>query len=370
MSPGPRAGRDREVLRPAFADAMASAAAVRGRAAPTFDAALDLAAGDIARAASVGTMPPFELIVFLLAHYGVVHPEPQIVMLRTSPEGESQLPELGRARLDQVYQSGEWNRVGLGVARAPDSTTVILAFQHQVLELQPVPRRVPARGTIRLSGRIPATHRAPDVVVTLPSGAVRQVPVTQNRGRFEAAVPCAAGSGAYQVEVTAEDARGPGVLANFPVYCGVAPPGRAPTGAAEVTPDDPRDVEEELFALVNQERARIRLPALRWDRRLADIARAHSRDMASIGDAMHVSPTTGGPAERVTRAGLRPTLVMENVARAHTAGQVHRGLMASPGHRGAIIDPRPTHVGIGVELVRDDPSGPVLFVTQLFAAGL
>jgi uncharacterized protein YkwD len=161
------------------------------------------------------------------------------------------------------------------------------------------------------------------------------------------------------------------VLANFPVYCGAAPPARPPSTAIErLPPQDPAVAERELMALVEHDRAVARLRPLRWDRRLGDVARAHSREMAATGVIEHVSPRTGNAADRVRRAGLEPLLVTENVGRAYSAAQAERGFMTSPGHRANVIDPRVTHGGLGVAAGAREGSMLPLFFTQLFAEGL
>jgi hypothetical protein len=53
-------------------------------------------------------------------------------------------------------------------------------------------------------------------------------------------------------------------------------------------------------------------------------------------------------AERAKRAGARFSVIAENVAQAPTAVRIHDAWMASPGHRGNLLDPRVTDVGIRV----------------------
>jgi len=61
-----------------------AAAAVRAPA-PLRDGRLDLVATDIARATVAKRLPSFDAIAFLVHHYGIVEPEPYIVMMRSSP---------------------------------------------------------------------------------------------------------------------------------------------------------------------------------------------------------------------------------------------------------------------------------------------
>ena len=177
---------------------------------------------------------------------------------------------------------------------------------------------------------------------------------------------CSAGPGRYQVEVTADGAGGPGVLANFPLYCGVAPPRDAPVPAGvQPTVTSAKEAEARLLALVNRDRAAAGLAPLALDARLAEAARAHSHDMADHDFVAHISPTTGSAVERVARVGLTPDLLLENVGRAYSAEDAESGFMASPGHRGNILDKRARFIGIGVAVGRELAGSVPLFVTQL-----
>jgi hypothetical protein len=75
----------------------------------------------------------------------------------------------------------------------------------------------------------------------------------------------------------------------------------------------------------------------------------------------------GEPPFEVRLAGenVRSDQESENVAMAPDAAAAHKGLMASPAHRGAILNPKFDAVGVGV--VR---SGNSLYVTQEFTRAL
>ena len=156
------------------------------------------------------------------------------------------------------------------------------------------------------------------------------------------------------------------MLANFPLFCGVPAPDEAP-GPATVRPAPMTAAEAEtrLLALVNHDRAAAHRQPLVLDARLSEIARAHSRDMAEHQFVAHVSPRTGSAAERVARAGLKPALLLENVGRAYSPEDAESGFMASPGHRGNILDARATRIGIGIAIGREVNDMVPLLVTQL-----
>lgn len=128
---------------------------------------------------------------------------------------------------------------------------------------------------------------------------------------------------------------------------------------------DPRprpDLEARMLELVNAERASQGLRALKADPELAQVARAHSRDMFGRGYFSHVTPEGRDPFERMRRGGVRFLAAGENLALAPTLSVAHRGLMESPGHRANILKPAFGRLGIGIV----DGGVHGLMVTQKF----
>jgi len=122
------------------------------------------------------------------------------------------------------------------------------------------------------------------------------------------------------------------------------------------------DLEAQMLALLNAERVANGLPALQADPALAEVARAHSRDMFARGYFSHASPEGGQASDRMRRAGVPFLVAGENLALAPTLAMAHRGLMNSPGHRANILRPQFGRVGIGVL----DGGRRGLMVTQNF----
>lgn len=122
------------------------------------------------------------------------------------------------------------------------------------------------------------------------------------------------------------------------------------------------EAEEQLLALVNQERERAGLPALAPYPDLVPVARAHATEMFVLGYFAHESPVTGDPFDRIAAAGIAYHAAGENLAFAPDVLTAHRGLMNSPGHRANILSPDFGQVGIGI--VRSRYHG--LMIVQLF----
>jgi uncharacterized protein YkwD len=153
--------------------------------------------------------------------------------------------------------------------------------------------------------------------------------------------------------------------------------GDAPAPSA--CPDTPQteetaQLEQRMWELINQERedpshlteTRGRARPLKWDEKLAGVARAHSRDMVERGYVSHFSPDGSFPALRVSQAGIAYLCAGENIAKFRDVIRAQAAFMNEPplghNHRANILDPDFTHVGIGI--VRG-PDG-MFYITQEF----
>lgn len=119
-----------------------------------------------------------------------------------------------------------------------------------------------------------------------------------------------------------------------------------------------------LAGAVNDHRAALRRPALRWDAALAAVARQHSRDMA----AGRVPFSHRGFEARVARARQLGYLIVaenlgtNNYAADTTVAVAMSGFLHSAPHRHALEGPyRWTGVGVARDTAGD------FFFTQLFA---
>ncbi len=130
---------------------------------------------------------------------------------------------------------------------------------------------------------------------------------------------------------------------------------------------DPTDLSRhpaaaaDVYDRLNRARVDAGLDPLAWSPALAEVAAAHAREMYVEGRFAHRSPATGSLADRLAAAGWTYRVAAENLAMAATPADVHRGLMASEGHRSAILGAEFRRVGIGVV---DGPLG--LMTVQVF----
>ena len=125
-----------------------------------------------------------------------------------------------------------------------------------------------------------------------------------------------------------------------------------------------KQMEDELFSLVNHERSLRGLSALRPDVRLHALARAHCLKMVRENHLDHNFPGYPRLSVRAARVGLHFGSIGENLAVGDTTimRYFHEQMLASPGHSENTLDKNYTHMGIGIV-----KSNGKFYVTQEFA---
>lgn len=308
--------RVRPVLAERIAELSRKVAAAGGHPVPVTDPRLDAALASLLPFLPDGGPPENELVQDALHRQGIVEPSPHLVVVTLVEGGDASLLDELAGRLPSVLGQGRYSRMGvaIGEARAPAPSRIVLGFQESFVALAPVPRRLPSHGSAALDGKLLPPYVKPELFVTSPDGTVAKSTLAATAdNRWGALFRCGASDGRYQIEVGGEDRFGLAVLANFPVYCGVAPPAALapPTVNAAARPwTDAADAEKQVFELVNQDRARAGLRPLQLDPRLSDVARGHSVDMRDHDFFGHVSPTTGNADDRLKRRGIQVPLVL------------------------------------------------------------
>lgn len=120
--------------------------------------------------------------------------------------------------------------------------------------------------------------------------------------------------------------------------------------------------EQQLFDLVNRERASRGLAPLQLDARLTYLARLKSQDMIDHNYFAHESPTYGRSGEMLRAAGVNFSLAAENIGIGGSIRAIFNAFMDSSGHRNKIVSSRYSRTGIGVIY----QPGRGFLVTQLF----
>ncbi|MEX3747365.1 MULTISPECIES: SafA/ExsA family spore coat assembly protein [Lysinibacillus] len=107
-------------------------------------------------------------------------------------------------------------------------------------------------------------------------------------------------------------------------------------------------VEQEVVKLVNAERAKAGLPALKEDWELSRVAKYKSQDMHDKKYFDHTSPTYGTPFTMMKNFGISYKSAGENIAQGQpSAEEVVKAWMNSSGHRANILNESYTHIGVG-----------------------
>jgi uncharacterized protein YkwD len=345
--------------------------------APAADARLFRACAELAEIVPEEGVVGYSFVEFALQRNGIIEPSPHLLVVWGPVDQPQLVVEQLQPLLADLLADGGSQRVGVGaVKRKPDGTgAVVFAIQSSGVSTTPIPRSLPAGGTAAIDAVIDSRFHDPEVFITRDDGATQRLVIHAGQagqaGRpngFTAQVACSGHKGRQQVELTASDAAGSTVLANFPLWCGVAPPASITIdpGTDDAPVATANQAEHAMIDAVNRDRATAGLGALAWDERLAEVARSHSAEMQRTHVVAHISPTTGSAADRIKAAHIKTGMVLENVARAYGVAEAHQGLMNSPGHRANLMSPLANRLGIGV-VFGDTVSGRrEMFITQVF----
>jgi hypothetical protein len=343
-------------------------AQARGERAPQMDVRLEALAETLADTLGPDEVPALELQEFLLSHFGLADPLPELAMFQVGLDDNGIVAKFAQS-LPATLRGGPFGRLGIGIKRAFfGKTSVVMAFQRTEVELMPVPRRMEPGGSALMMGRLLSGRRNPQVMVGRPAGDVQTLPVRGEGENFSATFRCDVGAGRYQVEIMASGHDGKSVIANFPIFCGIEPPRSAPRNVvSEPETRDPTRAEALALMALQKDRVAFKLPMLTVDERLAKAARSYSQELARRQVVEHVSRESGTAADRIKKAGAQAIMIAENVGRANSIADVQRSFMSSPAHRANVLARGVNRVGIGVAIRKDARGTPTLYVTQLFA---
>ncbi len=126
-----------------------------------------------------------------------------------------------------------------------------------------------------------------------------------------------------------------------------------------------RPLEEDMFDMLNSDRADSGLYPLLHNEDLRDVARDHSEDMYLRDFFSHTNPDGDSPADRADFAGIDYIAIGENIAMNtydNPVESAQEALMDSPGYRANILSVEYNNVGVGIA-----SDGETYYFTQLFA---
>jgi uncharacterized protein YkwD len=122
-----------------------------------------------------------------------------------------------------------------------------------------------------------------------------------------------------------------------------------------------RELEEKMTQLVNTEREVRGLRPLEHIPILSEAARKHSQTMFDLDNVSHDADGSH-MEERIKEVIEGACRFGENITKHYTIEYALSDLMGSPGHRGNLLDPGFTGIGIGIARGK----GGLLYITQDF----
>ncbi|MDD4600081.1 hypothetical protein SDC9_14744 [bioreactor metagenome] len=120
--------------------------------------------------------------------------------------------------------------------------------------------------------------------------------------------------------------------------------------------------ESKAVQLLNADRAKYGLPALKVNSALTGLAERYAQDMINRGYFAHNNPEGQTPFDRMQAAGISYKYAGENLAINSSVDAAQVAFMNSSGHRENVLSSNFNEVGIGV---RTAPNGS-LYVVQEF----
>lgn len=138
------------------------------------------------------------------------------------------------------------------------------------------------------------------------------------------------------------------VIGSGNILCPTAEPTQTPAVQPTQAPSNLSDMEQEVLTLVNKVRSENGLSPLAWADDVANVARAHSKDMIDRSFFSHTNPDGLSPFDRLNNNGISFRSAAENIAYGQrTAEAVMDAWMNSSGHRANILNKNVTEIGIG-----------------------
>lgn len=129
-------------------------------------------------------------------------------------------------------------------------------------------------------------------------------------------------------------------------------PRPTPTPTPTPTPAPAPGVTSEMqrmLNLINGERSKAGVAALKFDSQVNNVALAKAKDMVSKNYFSHTSPTYGSPFDMLRQFGVSFRTAGENLAGNASVEAAHTALMNSSGHRANILNSKFNYIGIGIQ---------------------
>lgn len=120
--------------------------------------------------------------------------------------------------------------------------------------------------------------------------------------------------------------------------------------------------EQRMLELINRERTRRGIPAVKLDMAITEIARLKSQDMIDNNYFAHKSPTYGRVNNMLDAAGVKYRMAGDILAKTSTVDRALELYMGSSIHQAHLLLRSYTHAGVGI---KERPGGGIM-VTVIF----
>jgi uncharacterized protein YkwD len=330
----------------------------RLRPAPRSSPALSAAARLLAAGAATSTRDPLGRTALraALARSLSTDPAPAVFLVSSAPEDTA-------AAVARALPRGGATHAGAGAVERDGRVWVVVLLSDRRASIDPFPREVAAGARAVLSGALAPGLGRPRVFVGRPSGAVVEAGGGTGRSfRVPLSFP---DRGRHVVEVVAEGAAGPEVVALLTVAAGGAALEAEPRPDPRREPPDLAVSEAGVLAALNATRARHGVAPLAAAPEVATVARRHALTMSLTGQVAHVLPGSPAVATRLQRAGIPFRRAYENVARDSTALEAHATAEDSPAHLANMLRPAATRAGIGIARGRLPSGDPIVYLAEV-----
>ena len=333
------------------------------------DPALAKAAQGFASAVEAGKAPPSGAALGFYASIESAEPAPVAGVATIEPASQAD-----RAVGDLYSRACRFNRAGVAAGRYKGGAIVALLTARHELELSDLPGQVAPGAEVTLSGKLPAGLKSPRLFVLQPGGTVDQ----RDLGKVLPNGPALPENkfhtrlfletkGEHVVEVLADGAGGPQVVAMRRVFVGVPPPAYPPPEVKHSF-DETSTGTQAAAAAISELRAARGLPPLVRDAALDAVAKKHSQAMAHSKTFAHVLKSDGTLSDRLQRDGYAYRFAGENIGLADTAALAHEAVALSPAHLANLLDPRHKRFGLGAVEGTSPEGATGVYLTEVLAA--
>ena len=276
-------------------------------------------------------------------------------------------PQADRGAGDLLPHSCRYTHAGVAAAETRDGHGIVAVLTaSRSLSLEPIAPggKVAAGATVRLAGKLLDPELQRLRLYHLIAGAkVEEAPIPLEGRDFSLEVTLAE-PGEHALELLADGAGGPEVIALRRVFAGVEPPALPPeqTEAPEHG-DGLAQVEQRIARL----RAAHGLPALARDPALDAISLGHSQEMARTQTFAHVLKSDGSLDDRLLKAHYANRYAGENIGLAEDTLAAQQAIEESPAHLMNLLDPRHTKLGLGAVTGTSPEGERGVYLTEVLA---